>query len=128
MDLPDWREQLKAEADARVRDAQLYRDVLDIPEALEEIRKYGHKVLFVNFAQKRLLAVVDESGQRWVVPPDTVSKEEQNGLLKWMGKLREYIMARKDRETILVPVEGDFKGPEARFLRIGKFLAERAKP
>lgn len=123
--LPSYREQLKAETEKLIREANLVRDALEVPGVVEEARKFGHKILFINFTQKRLLAVVTESEQRWVVPPDTVSLEEQNALIGWMGKLQEYVMARKDRETIFVPVDGSFKGSEARFIRIGKYLADK---
>ena len=98
-----------------------------IPEVFAEARKPGHKVLFVNFQTRRLLAVIRPDGQTWMVPQEEVSRAEINAFLGWMGKLRGYVEARRDRETVIVPIEADWAPAEARFARIGKFLAEKVE-
>jgi hypothetical protein len=98
-----------------------------IPEVDAEVRKPGHKVLFVNLQARRLLAVIRPDGETWMVPQEEVSKAEVNAFLGWMGKLREYVEARRDRETVIVPIEADWAPAEARFVRIGKFMAEKVE-
>jgi hypothetical protein len=110
-----------------LREVEVVIQAYGIPEVFVEAMKPGHKVLFVNFQTRRLLAVIRPDEQTWMVPSDSVSKAEINAFLGWMGKLQEYVESRRDRETVIVPIEADWGRLEARFDHIGKFLAEKVE-
>ena len=67
-----------------------------------------HKLVFVNTATHRVFAEYrpdrpDEEDKFWYDP--AVSLGEINGLIKWMGKIQEYVMNRKFIPIITIPVD-----------------------